>query len=177
MVLVLQEFTNPTNTVITADSAGGVVPTAAVATLPALISPTIDGSSAYIWAPNTASNQTIVLESTFDIGTLPILTLALPISVYFAYAANEFASVTASLEVVNLLGVIVATIPLFTDTNAGNPQNVAIASGDALIAVGLLGNAGRIVVEATVTSPTDIAYATNPGRYLGQITVRDILVV
>lgn len=179
MVLVLQAFTTPANTVVIADTVAppGTLPTPAVPTPPAINSPLIDGSSAYIWSPNTASSQTVVFRSTFDIGNLPILTLALPISAYFAFAANETASVSASLEVVNLLGIVVATIPLFTDTNLGNPQNVAIASGDALLAVGLLGNTGRIVVDTTVTSPSVVAYSTNPGRYLGQLTVNTLAVV
>jgi hypothetical protein len=173
MVLILQEYTTPANTLVIADTAAapGTLPTPAVPTPPALVSPLIDGSSAYIWSPNSASNQTVTFRSTFDIGTLPILTLALPISVFYAFAANETATVTASLEVVNLLGIVVATIPLFTDSNAGNPQNVAIASGDALLAVALLGNTGRIVVDATVTSPIVAGYSPNLGRYLGQISV------
>lgn len=179
MVLVLQEYTTPANTLVIADTAAapGTLPTPAVPTPPAITSPLIDGSSAYIWSPNTTSDQTVTFRSTFEIGSLPILTVGLPISVFYAFAANETATVTASLEVVNLLGIVVATIPLFTDSNAGNPQNVAIASGDALVAIGLLGNVGRIVVDATVTSPTVVAYSTNPGRYLGQITVREILAV
>lgn len=177
MVLVIQEFTTPANTVVIADTAAlpGTLPTPAVPALPAMVSPSVDGSNAYIWSPNTESNQTVTFRSTFDIGTLPLLTLALPLSVYYAFAANETATVTASLEVVNLLGIVVATIPLFTDSNLGNPQNVAIASGDALIAIGLLGNAGRIVVDATVTSPIALGYAPNPGRYLGQITVNSLV--
>lgn len=177
MVLVLQAYTTPANTLVIADTAAlpGTLPTPAVPTPPSIVSPLIDGSGAYIWSPNTESNQTVTFQSTFDIGTLPILTLALPISVYYAFAANETATVTASLEVVNLLGIVVATIPLFTDSNAGNPQNVAIATGDALVAIGLLGNTGRIVVDATVTSPTVVGYSPNPGRYLGQITVNSLV--
>lgn len=178
MVLVLQAYTTPANTQVITDTAAapGTLPTPAVPTPPAINSPLIDGSDAYIWSPNTASSQTVLFRSTFDIGTLPILTLALPISTYFAYAANEVASVTASLEVVNLLGIVVATIPLFTGSNLGNPQNVATASGDALVAIGLLGNTGRIVVDTTVTSPAVVAYSTNPGRYLGQLTVNSLAV-
>ena len=171
MVLVLQEFTSPTNTLVTADTAAapGTLPTPAVPTLPSLISPLVDDSSAYIWSPNTAPNQTVTFVSTFDIGTLPILTLSLPVTAYFAYAANEIATVTATLEILGLTGEVLATFPLFTDSNAADPQDVATASGDALIAVGLLGNNARIIITANVTSTTD------QGRYLGQLTVRNIL--
>ncbi|WP_144513815.1 hypothetical protein [Bacillus sp. FJAT-22090] len=177
MVLVLQEFTTPANTVVIADTAAapGTLPTPAVPTLPAMISPLIDGSSAYIWSPNSTSDQTVTFRSTFDIGTLPLLSVGLPVSVFYAYAANETATVTATLEVVNLLGIVILSVPLFTDANAGNPQNVAIASADTLLALGVLGNVGRIIVDTTVTSPTVVAYSTNPGRYLGQITVREIV--
>ncbi|QEY22541.1 hypothetical protein D0S48_18790 [Psychrobacillus sp. AK 1817] len=179
MVLTLQAFTTPANTQVIADTAAlpGTLPTPAVPTAPAMLSPLIDGSSAYIWSPNTASNQTVTFQSIFDIGTLPILGLALPLSTFYAYAGNETVSVTATLEVVNLLGIVIATIPLFTDANSGSSQDVAIASGDALLAVGLLGNTGRIVINATVTSPTVIGYSANPGRYLGQLTVRSLIAV
>ena len=179
MVLVLQEFTTPANTTVIADTAAlpGTLPTPAVPTLPAMVSPLIDGSSAYIWSPNTESNQTVTFRSVFDIGTLPLLTLALPISAYYAFAGNEFVAVSASLEVVNLLGIVVATIPLFDSSNSGSSQDVAIASGDTLVAVGLLGNTGRVRVDATVISPVATGYSPNPGRYLGQLTVRSILAV
>lgn len=177
MVLVLQEFTTPANTTVIADTAAapGTLPTPAVPTLPAMVSPLIDGSSAYIWSPNTESNQIVTFRSIFDIGTLPLLTLALPISVYYAFAGNEFVAASASLEVVNLLGVVVATLPLFDDSNSGSSQDVAIASGDTLVAVGLLGNTGRVRVDATVISPVATGYSPNPGRYLGQLTVHSIL--
>ncbi|MCZ8532241.1 hypothetical protein [Psychrobacillus psychrodurans] len=179
MVLVLQEFTTPANTTVIADTAAppGTLPTPAVLTPPAMVSPLIDGSNAYIWSPNTESNQTVTFQSIFDIGALPLLTLALPLSAYYAFAANETVSVTASLEVVNLLGIVIATIPLFAGANSGSSQDVAITSGDTLVAVGLLGNTGRIVVNATVTSPVAAGYSPNPGRYLGQLTVHSILAV
>lgn len=179
MVLVLQEYTTPANTVVIADTAAppGTLPTPAVPTPPAMVSPLVNGSNAYIWSPNTESNQTVTFQSTFDIGALPLLTLALPISAYYAFAANETATVTATLEVVNLLGIVVATIPLFTGSNSGSSQDVAITSGDTLLAIGLLGNTGRVVVNATVTSPIATGYSPNPGRYLGQLTVRSIAVV
>ncbi|MFJ7970299.1 hypothetical protein [Psychrobacillus sp. NPDC096389] len=179
MVLALQAYTTPANTIVISDTAAlaGTLPTPAISTSPAINSPSIDGSDTYIWSPNTASSQTVVFRSTFEIGNMPILALALPVSACFAFTGNDIASVSASLEVVNLLGVIVATIPLFTETNLGNPQNVAIAAGDALLVVDLLGNAGRIVVETTVTSPSVVAYSTNPGRYLGQLTVNTLAVI
>lgn len=68
------------------------------------------------------------------------------------------------------------SIPLFTESNGGNPQNVATASGDTLLGVGVLvGNTVRIVVDATVTAPVEVGYGTNPGRYLGEIIVHDII--
>lgn len=178
MVLALQAYTTPANTQVISDTVAAPVtlPTTAVPTPPAINSPLIDGSDAYIWSPNTASSQAVIFRSTFEIGNLPIRALALPVSAYFAFAGNEIASVSASLEVVNLLGVIVATFPLFTETNLGTPQNMAIASGDALLAIDLLDNTGRIIVETTVTSPSVVAYSTNPGRYLGQLTVNTLAV-
>lgn len=169
MALELQAFTTPANTQVIADTAGGTLPTAAVATAAALISPLVDDSNAYIWSPNAVANQTVTFRSTFDLGTLPILALALPVSVYFAHAANETSSVSATLEVVNLLGIIVLTVPLFVGSTSVDSQDVGIASADTLIAVSLLGNSARIVVDAVAVSSTD------QGRYLGQITVRDFL--
>ncbi|SEM15610.1 hypothetical protein SAMN04487786_1193 [Paenisporosarcina quisquiliarum] len=103
------------------------------------------------------------------------MTLALPISVYYAFVANETATITTRLEVVNLPGIEMATIPLFTDLNLRNPQNVSKASDDALVGVALLGNAGCKVVDATVFSPIEIAYSPRPGQYLGQITVNSLV--
>lgn len=170
MALVLQAYTTPANTQVIADTAAppGSLPTAAVPAPPAMISPLVGGSSAYIWSPNDAANQTVTFRSTFSIGTLPLLTVALPISVYYAFAANETATVTATLEIVNLLGIVVLSIPLFNGAS-GDPQNVDISQADTLVALSVLGNSGRIVVDATVSA------ATSPGRYLGQITVRDFL--
>lgn len=170
MAIVLQAFTTPANTQVIADTAAplGSLPTPAVPTAATAFSPLIDGSNAYIWSPNNAPNQTVTFRSTFSIGSFPFLTVALPISVYYAYAANETATVTATLEVVNLLGIVVATIPLFSGSSSDS-QNVDISQADILIALGLLGNTGRIIVDATVST------TTQPGRYLGQITVRDFL--
>ena len=170
MAIILQAFTTPANTQVVADTAAppGSLPTPAVPTSPAMISPLIDGSSAYIWSPNNAPNQTVTFQSIFSIGTLPLVTVALPISVYYAFAANETATVTATLEIVNLLGIVVATIPLFSGSSS-DPQNVDISQADTLIGLSLLGNSGRIVVNAKVTA------AASPGRYLGQITVRDFV--
>ena len=174
MVIVLQEFTNPTNTLVIADTAAGpgTLPTPAVFTAPSILSPLIDGNNAYIWSPNVAPSQIVTFRSTFIVPGLPILAVALPISVFYAYAANETATVTATLEIVNILGIVVLSIPLFVDNNGGNSQNVAIAVADALIGVGVLvGNSARIIVDATVTSPASILYEFDPGRYLGEITV------
>lgn len=170
MALVLQAFTTPANTQVIADTAAppGSLPTAAVPAPPAMTSPLVNGSSAYIWSPNDAPNQTVTFRSIFSIGSLPLLTVALPIAVYYAFAANETATVTATLEIVNLLGIVVATIPLFTGAST-DPQNVDISQADTLLGLNLLGNSGRIVVDATVSA------AASPGRYLGQITVRDFL--
>lgn len=170
MALVLEAFTTPANTQVIADTAAppGSLPTAAVPAPPAAISPLVDGSSAYIWSPNDAPGQTVTFRSIFSIGSLPLLTVALPISVYYAFAANETATVTATLEIVNLLGIVVLTIPLFNGASTDS-QNVDISQADTLLALSLLGNSGRIVVDATVNA------ATTPGRYLGQITVRDFL--
>ncbi|MGF6950374.1 hypothetical protein QF028_002879 [Neobacillus sp. B4I6] len=178
MPLALQAFTTPANTLVIADTAAspGTLPTPAVFTPPSLISPAIDGSLAYIWSPNSASGQVVTFRSTFVIGGLPILNVALPISAFYAFAANGTATVTATLEVVNLLGIVVLSIPLFTESNGGNPQNVATASGDTLLGAGVLvGNTVRIVVDATVTAPVEVGYGTNPGRYLGEIIVHDII--
>lgn len=170
MALVLQAFTTPANTQVIADTAAppGSLPTAAVPAPPAIVSPLIDGSSAYIWSPNDAPNQTVTFRSTFAIGTLPLLTVALPIAVYYSFTANETATVSATLEIVNILGIVVATIPLFNGASS-DPQNVDISQADTLVALSLLGNSGRIVVDAKVTA------VTTPGRYLGQITIRDFV--
>ncbi|MDQ0174352.1 hypothetical protein [Bacillus chungangensis] len=174
MPIVLQEFTTPTNTLVIADTAAapGTLPTPAVFQPPALTSPAIDGNNNYIWSPNNASGQTVTFRSTFAVPGLPILSVVLPVSATYAFAANETATVTATLEIINILGVVVLSIPLFTDSNDGNPQNVEIAVGEALIAAGVLvGNSARIVVDATVTAPITPGYDTNLGRYLGELTV------
>ncbi len=170
MALVLQAYTTPANTQVITDTAAlpESLPTAAVPAPPAMISPLVDGSIAYIWSPNDAPNQTVTFRSTFNIETIPIPTVALPISVYFAFAANETATVSASLEVVNLFGTVIATIPLFTGASI-DPQNVDISQADTLMAISLLGISGRIVVDTTVSA------VTSPGRYIGQISVRDFL--
>ncbi|MFP5110682.1 hypothetical protein ACSU6B_28845 [Neobacillus sp. C211] len=177
MPLELQEFTTPANTIVIADTAAspGTLPTPAVFTPPSLISPAIDGSLAYIWSPNSASGQTVTFRSTFFVD-LPLVSAVVPVSVFYAFAANGTATVTATLEVVNALGIVILSIPLFTDSNDGNPQNVEVASGDALLGLAVLtGNFVRITVDATVTAPLSIGYATNPGRYLGEITVRSVV--
>lgn len=179
MALALQAFTTTTNTLVIADTAAppGTLPTAAVATPPSLLSPAVDGSTAYIWSPNNAPGQTVTLQSTFVIPGLPILEVALPISVFYAFAANQTATVTATLQILNILGIIVLTVPLFTASNGGNEQNVATASADTLLAAGVLvGNTAQVVVDATITAPTQTGYGpVDLGRYLGEIIVRDIV--
>jgi hypothetical protein len=116
------------------------------------------------------------LRTDFIVTTLPIINVVLPVSVFYAFAANETATVTATLEIVNILGIIVLSIPLFVDTNGGNPKNVATASADALIGVGVLvGNTVRVRVDAVIAAPVTLPYAPpNTGRYLGEITVRTV---
>ena len=128
MALVLEAFTTPANTQVIADTAAppGSLPTAAVPAPPAAISPLVDGSSAYIWSPNDAPAQTVTFRSTFGIGTLPLLTVALPIAVYYAFAANETATVTATLEIVNLLGIVVQHSFIRTGASSDS-QNVDIS--------------------------------------------------
>jgi hypothetical protein len=174
--LALQAFTTPANTSVIADTAAppGTLPTPAVLTTPA--TPFINGNNAYIWSPNNASGQTVTFQTDFVIGGLPI-GVALGLSAFYAFAANETATVKASLQVLNILGIVILDIPLFTASNGGNPDNVATASGDALLAAGLLvGETARIRVDATVTAPVTLPYEpANTGRYLGEIIVRDIV--
>jgi hypothetical protein len=177
MPLALQQFTTPANTLVIADTAAGpgTLPTPAVFVAPN--TPLIDGVGAYIWSPNNASGQIVTLRTDFIVTTLPIINVVLPVSVFYAFAANETATVTATLEIVNILGIIVTSIPLFVATNGGNPQNVATASADALIGVGVLvGNTVRVRVDAVVIAPVTLPYAPpNTGRYLGEIIVRTVV--
>ncbi|WP_445487006.1 hypothetical protein [Niallia sp. 03133] len=169
MSLAIQAFTNPANTVITSDTAGGTLPKVPVIK-PAVTEPYIDGSNSYIWSPDNVANQVVTFNSTFSFG-LPILALALPVSVNYAFAGNETVSVSGTLQVVNLLGIVIATIPLFTNvTNIEGPTSVEIASADTLLGVNLLGNTARITITATVTAPV-----VNTGKYLGQVTVRTLV--
>ncbi|MBT2727552.1 hypothetical protein J7E63_11470 [Bacillus sp. ISL-75] len=119
VALALQEFTTPANTIVIADTAAlpGTLPTPAVFTPPSIISPAIDGNLAYIWSPFTASGQTVTFRSTFFVD-LPLVSAVVPVSVFYAFAANG---------------------------------------------------------TATVTAPVSIGYASNPGRYLGEITVRSLV--
>ncbi|QGQ95498.1 hypothetical protein EHS13_11715 [Paenibacillus psychroresistens] len=177
MPLALQDFTSPTNTLVIADTAAGpgTLPTPAVFVAPT--TPFIDGVNAYIWSPNNASGQIVTLRTDFFVVGLPILAVILPVSVFYAYAGNETITVTATLDVINILGIIVLSIPLFVDNNLGNPDNVAIASADALLGVGILtGNTVRIRVDAVGVAPVTLPYAPpNTGRYLGEITVRTVI--
>ncbi|HWJ78779.1 MAG TPA: hypothetical protein VNR61_11955 [Niallia sp.] len=171
MPIALQAFTTPANTTRTFDSAAPIGAT--VFTTPS--APGIDGNNQYIWSPVTASGQVVTFRSVFTFGA-PILSLALPISIYYAFAGNETVAVNATLEVLDVLGLITLTIPLFSDNNDSNPNNVEIVSADTLIAANLLGGSIRITVDATVTAPITLPYTPpNTGRYLGQITVQTIV--
>jgi hypothetical protein len=176
LATVLQAYTTTGNTEVISDTAAspGTLPTPAVAIVVPINAPLIDGNDDYIWSPNIAGGQTVGFQSIFPLTGLPI-GLAVPISVYFSFAANETATVSATLEVLNLLGTVILSTPLFTgESNGGDPQNVANAEGDALLTLSLL-TTSRIVVDATVTAPTDIAYVNNPPRYLGQLTVQAVI--
>jgi hypothetical protein len=175
MPIALQAFTIPANTLVIADTAAapGTLPTPAVFTTPS--TPLIDGNGAYIWSPNNASGQTVLFRSTFLV-PLPVVAIALPVAVNYAFAGNQTVNVTATLEALNILGIVVLTVPLFVDSNGGNPQNVAVASGDVLIAAELLATTARITVDATAIAPVTLPYAPpNTGRYLGEITVQTII--
>ncbi|WP_445487004.1 hypothetical protein [Niallia sp. 03133] len=171
MPIALQAFTNPANTTRIFDSAAPIGP--AVFTTPS--TPAIEGNDAYIWSPVTASGQVVTFRSVFSFGA-PLLALALPVSVYYAFAGNETVSVSATLQVLDALGIIVLSIPLFTDANDSNPNNVEIVSADALIAASLLGGSINIIVDATVTAPITLPYTPpNTGRYLGEIIVQTVI--
>lgn len=174
MPVVLQAFTTPANTVRIADSA--TAPGAVVPVGPTI--PLIDGNGSYIWSPVNVSGQTVTFRSVFTVGA-PLLSVALPLTVYYAYAGNETVSVTGTLEVLNVLGVIVLTIPLFAgDTNLGNPLNVSTIAGDTLLAASVLGGSINITIDATVTAPITTPYdPPNTGRYLGEIIVQEIVAV
>ncbi|WP_438351019.1 hypothetical protein ACP8HI_10440 [Paenibacillus sp. FA6] len=175
MPIALQAFTTPANTQVITDTAAapGTLPTPAVLTTPS--TPLIDGNDAYIWSPNNASGQIVTFRSIFNV-PLPVVSLILPISVNYAFAGNQTVTVTATLEALNVLGIVVLTVPLFADSNGGNPQNVEIASGDALIAVALLATTARITVDAIAIAPVTLPYTPpNTGRYLGEITVQTII--
>ncbi|TRZ38255.1 hypothetical protein CEQ21_22910 [Niallia circulans] len=174
MPVVLQSFTTPANTVRIADSA--TAPGAVTPVGPTI--PLIDGNGSYIWSPVNVSGQSVTFRSVFSFGA-PLLSVALPLTVYYAYAGNETATVTATLEVLNVLGVIVLTIPLFSgDTNLGNPLNVSTVAADTLLAASVLGGTVNITVDATVNAPITTPYdPVNTGRYLGQITVQQIVAI
>lgn len=171
MPIALQAYTTPANTTRIFDSAAPVGP--AVFTTPS--NPQIEGNDAYLWSPVTASGQVVTFQSTFTFGA-PALALALPVSVYYAFAGNENVSVTGTLQVLNLLGIVVLTVPLFTDNNDANPNNVEIASADTLVAASLLGGSITITIDATVTAPVTLPYTPpNTGRYLGEIIVQTVV--
>jgi len=170
MPIVLQSFTTPGNTSIVANSAGGTFPQIPVVVQPSSTAPFIDGSNAYLWAPNSAANQTVTFVSEFNF-PLGLLNVALPVSVNYAFSGSETVVVSGVLEVVNLLGIVIATIPVFTNiANAGGPTSVEIASGNTLLALQLLGTTAVLTITATVTSG-----AVGTGNYLGQVTVNEVI--
>ncbi|MED3963663.1 hypothetical protein [Niallia taxi] len=172
MPIALQAFTNTTNTVRIADSATAPGPVVTVG--PQI--PLVDGNSSYIWSPVSVSGQTVTFRSVFSLGA-PLLGIALPLTVFYAYAGNETVSVTGTLQVLDILGVIVLTIPLFSgDTNLGNPLNVSTIAADTLLAASILGGTINITIDAVVTAPITTPYEpVNTGRYLGEITVQTIV--
>lgn len=175
MPLALQAFTTPSNTTVVTDTAAppGSLPTPAVFTTPS--TPLINGNGNYIWSPNTASGQTVVFNTVFDLPGLPIINLGLPISAFYAFAGNETVTVSGSLEVLNALGIVILTVPLFNGTNLGNPENAVTLSGDTLLALAVLETV-RINVTTTVVAPVTLPYdPANTGRYLGEIIVRTII--
>ena len=175
LVLRLQEYTTPANTIVVTDSAAppGSLPKPVVQTPAAILSPLIDGNGAYIWSPNATSNQSIMLRSTFHIGAISSVQ-PLTLHVTYAFAANDTISVTGHLEVINLLGNVISSLSLFTADNTQDSQDVAIATGDvALEPEQLAGNYIRIVIVANISSPIVIGLSPNKGRHLGQLTVRE----
>ncbi|KAB7671183.1 hypothetical protein [Bacillus sp. B1-b2] len=169
MTLLLQSFTTTANTVITADSAGGPIPKTPVLALdPAL--PYIDGNNSYIWSPLTAPSQNVTFRTTFSVGA-PLLSLALPLAINYAFAGDQNVSVSGTLQVLNLLGIVVLTLPLFTNVvNIEGNTSVEIASADTILAAALLGGTINIFIDATVVAPP-----VGTGNYLGQMTVRSIV--
>ncbi|WP_313892110.1 hypothetical protein [Psychrobacillus sp.] len=175
MPLALQAFTTPSNTNVVADTAAppASLPTPAVFTTPS--TPLINGNGNYIWSPNTASGQTVTFNTLFNLPGLPIINLGLPVSVFYAFAGNETVTVSASLEVVNVLGIVILTVPLFVGANGSNPENVVTLSADTLLALAVLDTV-RINVTTTVVAPVTLPYdPANTGRYLGEVIVRTII--
>lgn len=179
MPIALQAFTTPANTTVISDTAAapGTLPTPAVPaiTVPAT-APLIDGNQNYIWSPNNASGQTVTFRSVFNIPA-PLFNLLLPVSGTYAFAGNETVSITGRIQVLDVLGIIVLDIPFLTPaSNNGEPNNVSITFGEALIAASVLGTSIRFIVDATVTAPVTLPYApANTGRYLGQLTIQTII--
>lgn len=184
MALILDAYTTTANTVITADTGAppGSLPTPAIVVPKDPEMPFINGNGTYIFSPFDGPGSTVTLVSTFTVpsGLLPIFTVGLPITAFFAYAADETATSTVTLEAVNLLGIVVLTVPIITGlTNGGNKQNVAIGSGDALVlaSLGPL-SALRFTVTTTVTAPAEVPYPFGAaGEYLGELRVHALAVV
>lgn len=183
MPLILEAFTTPANTLVVADTGA---PPGSLPVPPILVPrdpemPLIDGSEDYIFSPFDGPGSTVTFVSTYSIpaGLLPIFTVALPVTVSFAYAADQTATSTVSLQAINLLGIVVLDVDLFTISNLGDKQNVAIGSGDVLVlaTLGLLSSV-QITVTTTVTAPLVAPYpGAIDGDYLGQVRVNSIAVV
>lgn len=184
MALILDAFTTTANTVVTADTAAppGSLPTPAIVVPKDPLMPLINGNGTYIFSPFDGPGSTVTMVSTFEIpaGLLPIFTVGLPITAFFAYAADETATSTVSLQAINLLGIVVLDVDLITGlANGGDNQNVAIGSGDTLLlaALGLLGSV-QITVTTTVTAPLAAPYPFGAaGEYLGELRVHALAVV
>jgi hypothetical protein len=180
MALLINGFTTTANTTVTADSNPPATPHPASLVLnPNPLWPHVDGSSAYIWSTSDTPMQMVTFESTFT-AALPIITAALPIFVTFSYFADLSASANVTLEFLNVLGIVVATVNLFTVSNGTDNQNVAIGTGDFLLGVSVGATSVRATVTTTVTAGTGgSTYPFSgfaPGGYLGELRL-DALVI
>ncbi|MCM3197179.1 hypothetical protein [Priestia megaterium] len=113
----------------------------------------------------------VTFRSVFTFGA-PLLSADLPTDATYAFASNENVVVSGTLQVLNLLGIVVPTIPFLAGLNGGNPNNVEVVFDDTIIAAALLGGTIRITINATVTAPSN---PLNTGRYLGELTVRTVI--
>ncbi len=185
MALILDAFTTTANTIIEADTGAppGSLPTPAIVVPKDPEMPFINGNGTYIFSPFDGPGSTVVLVSTYTISPalLPIFSVALPITAFFAYAADETATSTVTLRAIDLLGIVVFDVTLIEGlSNGGNKQNVAIGSGDALLLATLLPTLGsvEIVVTTVVTAPLAAPYPFGAaGEYLGELRVHALAAV